>query len=236
MGPSVTVTDLTITPVGGGALRVGGSVPIVTSGGLPATGAVLGAYARFTGGGAQYVDATWTSSDDSIIAIVGGTLVGRGRGTVTLTATFGGRSDTETFVGEGGIAGRWEGTYLVEQCSANSGSLSEILCGAPGRAPGRAAIGTTLPFALDIAEHDTNLTATVILGPSRGTLTGTHRGAGFLTLQGAVDGSGAAINVIHWDTRVVRDTMEGFIGYEIRIANLPGQGAVGAKLTGVTRQ
>jgi hypothetical protein len=231
-----TVTDVTITPVGGGTMAVGGSAPIVTNGGLPANGAALGAFARFSNGSGRYVEATWTSSDESVIAVVGSTLVARGRGTVTLTATFEGRSDTENFVAEGGIAGRWAGTYVVEQCSANSGSMAEVLCGAPGRAPGVASIGTTLPFALEISENETEVTGAVSFGQIRGTLQGKNRGGGFFYLAGVVEGGGGAINIIHWDTRVVRDSMDGFIGYEVRIGTLPGLGAVAGKLTNVTRQ
>jgi hypothetical protein len=234
--PTITVTELMITPVGGGALRVGGSAPITTSGGTSPDNGTLGAFARLSNGTGQYVDATWRSSDESVIAVVGKTLVGRGRGTVTITATFEGRSDTETFIGEGGIAGRWAGAYVVEQCKANSGSMAEVLCGAPGRTPGLAAVGATLPLTMDIAENDIDLTATVLLGSIGGTLTGKNRGSGFFFLQGIIEGSGGAIDIIQWDTRVMRDTVEGFIGYEIRIPGYPGLGAVVAKLTNVTRQ
>ena len=235
-GPTLSLTDLTITPVGGGSLTVGGSAPIVTSGGLPSNATALGAFARFSNGSGRYVEATWTSSDESVMAVVGTTLVARARGTVTLTATFEGRSDTENFIAEGGIPGRWAGSYIVEQCSANSGSMSEVLCGAPGRAPGIAAVGTTLPFSMEISENGTDLTAAVSFGQIRGTLTGKNRGGGFFYLEGIVEGPGGAINIVHWDTRVLRDSMEGFIAYQVRISGLPGIGAVAAKLENVTRQ
>jgi hypothetical protein len=235
-GPTAQLTDITITPVGGGTITVGGSAPIVTSGGLPTNAAALGAFARFSDGTGRYVEASWTSSDDNVIAVTGTTLVARGRGTVTLTATFQGRSDTENFVAEGGIAGRWAGSYLVEQCNANSGSMAEVLCGAPGRAPGVAAVGTALPFTMDISENETDLTAVVSFGHIRGTLTGKTRGGGFFYLQGFVEGAGGAINIVHWDTRVVRDSMEGFIAYEVKIGSLPGIGTVAARLNAVTRQ
>ena len=236
-GPTaVSLTDLTITPVGGGTITVGGSAPIVTSGGLPTNATALGAFARFNNGSGRYVEATWTSSDESVIAVVGTTLVARGRGTATLTATFEGRSDTENFVAEGGIAGRWAGSYIVEQCGGSSGSMAEVLCGAPGRAPGVAAVGITLPFAMEISESENDITGVVSFGQIRGTLRGKNRGGGFFYLEGVVEGAGGAINIIHWDTRVVRDSMEGFIGYQVRISSLPGIGTVAAKLTGVTRQ
>ena len=236
--PPTILTTLTITPIGGGSLMVGSSAPIVTEGGLPPTGTPLGAFAQYSNGSGRYVEATWTSSDDNIIAIEGAQLVARARGTVTVTATFAGKSDTESFTSEGGIAGRWRGTYVVEQCVGNSGSVQEILCNPPGnqRPAGIAAVGNTLPFSLEISGNETDLTAIVSFGTIRGTLTGKNRGSGFFFLQGTIEATGGAINIIHWDTRVTRDSMEGFIGYQVRIPDLPGFGTVGAKLVEMTRQ
>jgi hypothetical protein len=236
--PPTILTTLTITPTGGGSLMVGSSARIVTDGGLPPNGTLLGAFAQYTDGSGRYVEATWTSSDDSIITIEGTQLVARARGTVTLTATFNGKSDTESFTSEGGIAGRWRGTYVVEQCGGSSGSMQEVLCNPAGnsRPVGIAAVGKTLPFSLEISENQTDLTAIVSFGSIQGTLTGKNRGAGLFFLQGAIEAAGGAVNIIHWDTRVTRDSMEGFIGYQLRIPGLPGIGAVAAKLVDMTRQ
>ena len=232
------VTTLTITPVGGGSIQVGGTAPIATSGVMPSNGTPLGAFAQFTTGPGRYVEATWTSSNNAIIAVDGAQLVARGRGSVTLTATYEGRSDTETFTAEGGIAGRWQGTYLVEQCSGSSGSMQEILCTPPGegRPAGLAAVGNILPFALEISESGSDLTAQVSFGAMRGALTGTNRGGGRFFLQGLIEMNGGAINIVHWDTRVVGDSMDGFIGYQTRLPALPGIGGVAAKLVDVTRR
>jgi hypothetical protein len=232
----VTVIELTVTPVGGGTISVGDEAPITTNGGIPSSGALLGAFARFSNGSSRYVEAAWTSSDDNIITVSGATLIGRGRGTATLTATFEGRSASEKFVAEGGIAGRWSGSYLVEQCTATSGSMTEVLCGGDGRPPGFAAVGRTLPFSMEIVENNRDLSGVVSFGQNRGTLTGRNRGAGFFYLLGSFPGNGGSVNVFHWDTRVVRDSMEGFIAYEIRLQELPGVGRVAAKLTNMTRR
>jgi hypothetical protein len=237
--PSPTITALTITPIGGGSLLVGSSAPITTTGNVtPANATALGAYAQFSSGSGRYVEASWTSSDAGIIAVEGTELVARGRGSVTLTATFEGRSDTETFSAEGGIGGRWAGTYLVEQCSGNSGSIHEVLCNPAGNARpvGLAAVGATLPFSLEISENGSDLAATVVIGQVRGTLTGRTRGAGYFYLQGLIADTGGTITIVHWDTRVVRDELEGFIGYQMKLPGLPGFGSVAAKLTGVTRR
>lgn len=238
--PSPTITALTITPVGGGSLLVGSSAPITTASGAvtPANATALGAYAQFSNGNGRYVDAAWTSSDARIIAVEDAKLVARGRGSVTITATFEGRSDTETFSAEGGIGGRWAGSYLVEQCSGNTGSLQEVLCNPAGNArpAGIAAVGSTLPFSLEISENGSDLAATVVIGPVRGTLTGKNRNAGYFYLQGLIEDSGGTVTIVHWDTRVVRDELEGFIGYQTKLPGLPGFGSVAAKLTGVTRR
>ena len=240
-GPLTTPTPLptrlmtlTITPTGGGAITVGGSAPITTTGNTPG----LGAFAQYSDGTGRYVEAAWTSSDDSIMAVEGGQLIARGRGEVTLTAAFEDKTDTETFRAEGGIAGRWRGSYVVEQCSGSSGSMGEVLCNPPGtsRPVGLAAVGTTLPFSLEISENGSDLTAIASFGEIRGTLTGKSRGGGFFFLQGGFAANGSEINLIHWDSRVVRDGMDGFIGYQVRLPNLPGFGTVGAKLSGMTRQ
>jgi hypothetical protein len=236
--PSPVITALTITPIGGLSLQVGSSVPLATSGTLPPNAMALGAFAQYGNNSGHYVEATWTSSDDSIIVIDAGQLVARGRGSVTLTATYAGWSDAETFIAEGGVAGRWQGSYLVAECSGSSGSVQEVLCNPPGnrRPAGLAAVGTLIPFALDIAENGRDLTAVASFDVVRGTLTGQNRGGGYFFLQGPIAADGVAINVVRWETQVVRDSMEGYIAYEIRLPNLPGYGGVVAKLVDMNRQ
>lgn len=132
---------------------LGGSAPITSSGPLPSSGAVLGAFAEFSNGTGRYVEAAWTSSDDKVVTVNGSALTATGRGTATLTATFESRSDDEQFVVEGGVPGRWAGSYVVDQCGATSGSLTEVLCSAqPGRHPGLSPVGATLPVSLEITE------------------------------------------------------------------------------------
>ena len=236
--PAQTVARLTITPLGGGNILVGGTAPIATSGGLPSTGVALGAFAEYSNGPGHYVEATWTSSDSSVLMVSGNVLTAIKRGTATLTATFQGQSDTEEFVVDGGIAGRWAGSYVVERCSGNTGSMQEVLCGhAPTGRTGIAQVGATLPFSMELVEISaTELTGTVSFGNIRGTLPGVNRGAGFFYLQGEIAGAGGVINIAHWDTRVLRDAMEGFVTYQVKIDGLPGIGTVAVKLTGMTRR
>ena len=126
-----TVTRLTITPIGGGSMMIGGSAPVVSTGTSPNTGAGVGAFAEFSNGSGRYVAATWTSSNAGVVSVTNDAITAMGRGTAIVTASFGGESDDEQFEVFGGIAGTWAGTYIVEQCSGSSGSISEVLCTAP---------------------------------------------------------------------------------------------------------
>lgn len=234
---AATVTKLTITPVGGGTMMIGGSAPIVSTGTSPNAGAGVGAFAEFSNGTGHYVEATWTSSNARILSVDNGTLNAMGLGAAIVTATFQGQSDDERFEVIGGITGRWAGTYVVEQCGANSGSMSEVLCTPPntGRQAGVAHVGATLPISMELSVSGTDVTGVVSLGNIQGTLSGKDRGAGFFYLQGVIESAAGTINITHWDARVQRDEMQGFINYQVRIATLPGTGAVGTKLASVTR-
>jgi hypothetical protein len=231
-------TRLTVTPLGGGNILVGATAPVATSGGMPTNGVALGAFVEFSNGQGRYVEAAWTSSDESVAAIVNNMLVARKRGTAVLTATFEGQSDSEEFTVDGGFIGRWSGTYVVERCVANSGSLQDVLCRPPGE--GRAGImpvGATLPFALEISEAGgDDITGRVFFGMVNGVLAGKNRGGGYFYLAGEIAGQGGAINIVDWNMRASRDVMEGVLAYQVKLDGLPGIGTVGARLANMTRQ
>jgi hypothetical protein len=235
---TVSMTSLTVTPVGGGTMIVGASAPITSSGGFPSTGAVLGAFAQYSDGSGKYVEARWTSSDDNVIAIDNAALSARGRGTATITAAAEGRTAAETFIVEPGIAGTWSGTFVVDTCQAGSGSAYELLCFPPnqGRTPGMFAVGAVQPLTMVIAQSGKDLSATVQFGELRGTLRGTDRGQNFLTLSGDLAANTTTLTLVHWDARVRTDAMEGFVGFEVRIAGLPSWAAVTAHFDKVTRR
>src|SRR5687768_13614960 len=136
--PAVTVATLTITPVGGGSMLEGLTTPITTSGGFPSTGATLGAFAQYTDGSGKYVEAAWASSNPQVLAIEGGAFVAKARGTTTVTASFAGKTASETFVVQPGFTGSWSGTFIVEQCGAGGGSIQDVICYPmnQGRTPG----------------------------------------------------------------------------------------------------
>jgi hypothetical protein len=233
-----TVTKLTITPLGGGSMMLGASAPIVSTGTSPTTGAVVGAFAEYSNGTGRYVAATWTSSNAGVVSVTSEAITAMGRGTAILTASFGGQSDDEQFVVFGGIAGVWGGTYVVEQCSGSTGSVSEVLCTPPntGRPAGVTHVGATLQIAMELTVNGDDVTGVVAFGNIRGTLTGKDRGAGLFFLQGTIADASGTLTITHWDVQVQRDGIQGFINYQLRLANLPGIGAVGTRLAAVTRR
>jgi hypothetical protein len=234
----VTINSLTITPVGGGTIIAGSSAPITSSGPFPSTGATLGAFAQYSDGSGQYVQATWTSSNSTVIAVEGTSFTAIGRGTATITASAEGKTASETFNVEPNMAGNWSGTYVVDNCAAGSASMHELICFPPdqGRPPGILAIGAAPPLTLQITKSGTDLAASAQFGELRGTLTGTDRGSNFLTLKGDLTVNRTTVTLVYWDSRVRTDLMEGYIAFEVRIAGVPSFAAVTAHLDKVIRR
>jgi hypothetical protein len=234
--PAPRLLKLTITPVGGGTLIAGGSAPITSEG--PFSPNILGALGQYFDGSNRYVPANWSTSDPAVLAVDGASLIAIRRGTATLTASSEGVNASETFIVEPGIAGAWSGAFVTENCQAGSTSMIELLCGepGPGRQGGSLRIGTTVPITFQITQAGNDLTATTVAGEVRGTLTGRDRGQNFLSLLGDLTNSTTQLTVFHWDAQVRTDTMEGFIGFEVRIPGVPGFGQVSARLADVTRR
>jgi hypothetical protein len=230
--PATAIASLTITPTGGGTMIAGGSAPITTSG----TSLGLGAWAQYTDGTAKYVQATWTSSDTSVIAFDGDTMRAVGRGTVTITARAEGLSDTETFSVDPTVAGTWSGTYVVDQCAAGSGSMSELICSADPARRGILPIGTAAPITFELQKNGDELTATAAFGEVRGTLRGTDLGSNYLTLKGDLTVDRTTITVVYWNARVLTDVMEAQIGFEVRLDGVPSHANVAAHFDQVTRR
>lgn len=235
--PTVAVRRLSITPVGGASIIAGKTAEITTSGPFPTTGATLGAFAEYTDGTGKYVEATWTSSDSTVLVASPTQLSAIRRGTATLTATAQGHTASETFTVEPGIAGTWTGTYVVDQCSAGSGSMQDLICNAtPGRQQGIQKVGAVAPITFQITQSGTNLSATAAFGDVRGTLTGIDRGQNYLTLKGDLTFNATTISVVHWDANVKTDAMAAFIGFEVRIAGVASHANVTGHFVDVTRR
>lgn len=236
--PAATIRSLTLTPVGGGTMIQGATAPITSSGPLPSTGATLGAFALYTDGSGKYLEAKWTSSDASVIAVDGVNFTAMGRGTATITASAEGRTANETFIVEPGIPGTWSGAFVVDQCGASSGSMNEVICFPPnqGRPAGSLAVGSVAPLTIVIGKSGSVLTASAQFGELRGVLTGIDRGANLLTFSGDLNVNTTKVTLTHWDSRVVTDLMEGFIAFDVRIAGIPGLAQVSAHFDKLTRR
>jgi len=235
--PAITLKSLTITPAGGGTIIAGNAVEITSSGPLPSTGAVLGAFAQYSDGSGKYVEAKWTTSDPNVLVVSGSSLKAMSRGSASLSATAEGQTATETFNVEPTMAGTWAGNYVVDQCSAGSASMYDGICGnTPGREPGVLPVGKSAPITFQIIKNGTDLSAVTAFGELRGTITGTDRGQNFLTLKGDLKVERTTLTIVYWDSRVETDLMEGFIGFEVRIDGVPSHAQVTAHFDNVTRR
>jgi len=236
--PPATISTLTVTPVGGGSIIEGTSVAITSEGPFPSTGVTLGAFARYSDGSGKYVPATWSTSDDRIVAVDGAALHAKARGSAIVTASAEGKTASETFVVQPGIAGTWSGTYTVEQCEAGSGSMYDLICSPmnQGRTPGVMAVGSTPPIAFQITKSGTDLTATAQFGDVRGTLTGIDHGGNLMSLTGTLALNATTITVVQWNARVQDDAMEGAVVFEVRIARLASYAQVAGRPYKVTRR
>ncbi len=235
VAPTPTVRRLTITPTIAVTMPFGSSLTIVSSGTSPA--AVLGAFAEYSDGSGRYVEATWTSNNTSVVTVDSTRLTAVGRGTAVVSATFQGHSDDEQFTVVGGIAGSWAGTYVVEACGGNTGSAIDAMCAAPapGRQPGFAYVGATLPITMELTVNGANISGAVTFGSLRVPVTGQERAGGAFSLQGTIQGT-VALNITHWDAQVQSDQMPGFIAYEVRFSGVSGIGSATGRFVNVTRR
>jgi hypothetical protein len=234
--PATTIRTLTITPVGGGLLIAGEGAPITSSGPFSNTSPVLGAIAEFGDGAARYVAASWSSSDPGVLTFDGAVMRAVSPGEVIVTARAERMTATERFRVEPTVSGSWDGTLVVDQCGAGSGSLQELICSnLPGRT-GMLPPGTAVPVAFTIHKDGAVLTATAQFGDLRGLLTGTDLGANTLSLQGDLTRDRTTFSIVFWNGRVRTGVMEASIGFEVRIGGLPEHAAVTAHFDNVTRR
>lgn len=234
--PAARISKLTVTPPGGIIIE-GTTLPVASTGGLPASD-TFGAFAQYTDGSGQYVAARWSSSDTNVITIDGGTFTARGRGTATVTATAEGVTATETFIVQGGITGTWAGMLAVDQCGATAAAIYDLICYPPnqGRTPGTLAAGVTVPMAMVITGSGSELRAVAQFGDARGSLTGIDRGQNFLSLIGDLTVNTTTVSVVYWDARVHLDAMDGFLTWHVRVAGFPGYAEVMMRFDRVSRR
>lgn len=139
-------------------------------------------------------------------------------------------------------AGRWAGSYVVEQCSGSSGSMGDVLCSAPrpGNSGGIFQLGASFPVTLDLAQTGAAVNGSLSLGSVTGPVSGSVPSSQRLTLAGTVTRSVGSdvltIQVVEWDTALQgSQVMAGSAALNIRLASLPGNGVVRIRLTNVIR-
>jgi hypothetical protein len=209
---------------------------IVAGGGQLSSTAVVGAFAQYTDGSGKFVDATWDTSDPKVIVVNDSQLRAIGRGRATLTARAEGKTATETFTVEPTMAGSWAGTVVIDECSAGSGSMGELICANATGHHGIFPVGAAVPVAFQITKNGTDLTATATSGALGGALTGTDRGQNYLTLKGDLVSGPTTATIMYWDSRVKIDVMDGFVAFEVHIAGVPSFANVTGHFDQVTRR
>jgi hypothetical protein len=122
-------------------------------------------------------------------------------------------------------AGRWFGSYIVEQCSGSSGSMGDVLCSAPrGNNPGGIFVNGTLA-----------------LGSIRGSVNGSILSNQSLILSGSAiysdAGAGFVVTntITNWDTFLSGGALTGGFTFNVKVNVYPGDGLVRVRLSNVRR-
>ena len=213
-------------------MLVGTTASIVSSGENLLDSNSIGAFAQFSDGTARFVEATWTSSDTSIIRIDGRQAFALSHGTANVTATYQGLTASFEFLVERGVPGRWSGSYVVRECDGTSVAVREAVCNPPGnlRPRGLAPVGLTAPFGAEISERGDDLAAAVTFGFVSGNLPGARYGRSAFELQGQIETGGWLLYTSVGGV-VNGDTFDGSILYQVILPNLPGYATVLGRLT-----
>ncbi len=141
-------------------------------------------------------------------------------------------------------AGRWIGSYIVDQCAGSSGSMDDVLCSAPrGNNPGGIfQRGVILPMSLDLSQGGSVVNGTLNLGNMRGAVNGSVLSNSTLILAGTIIFSDASVgltvtNVItQWDTVLAEGGfLSGAFSFNVRVNVFPGDGVVRVRLLNVRR-
>lgn len=140
-------------------------------------------------------------------------------------------------------AGRWSGNYIVEQCSATSGSMGDVLCSAPhgSSSGGIFQIGVARPIVVELAQNGSSVDGTVSLGSVRGSVRGSVSANQSLLLSGTLTASDATVGltitsvIASWDSFINGAVHDGNFAFNIKTNVYPGDGVVRARLSNVRR-
>lgn len=142
-------------------------------------------------------------------------------------------------------AGRWAGSYVVEQCTGTSGSMSDVLCSEPhgsNTTGGLFQPGATLPITLEMAQNNNALAGTLSLGQITGNVIGLVTEAQTLSVTGgttftdSANGFVVTNTITQWDSAIAGDeTLNGTFTFNVRVNIFPGNGVVRVRLVNVRR-
>lgn len=138
-------------------------------------------------------------------------------------------------------AGRWSGSYIVDQCAGSSGSMDDILCSAPrpGNSGGIFQRGATFPITLDLSQNGSSVSGVISYGQISGNVSGSVRADQSLFLSGTATASFSSsiltITTTDWSTFQSGGQLHGTIAISLRFNNLPGDGVVRVRLSNVRR-
>lgn len=141
-------------------------------------------------------------------------------------------------------AGRWAGSYIVEQCSGSSGSMGDVLCSAarPGNPGGLFKLGEVFPITIDLTQSGSVVTGTLSLGSIRGPVNGSVLSNSALVLSGsaiytdAANGLTVTNTITNWDTVLAEGgLLLGAFTFNVRVNIYPGDGLVRVRLSNVRR-
>lgn len=142
-------------------------------------------------------------------------------------------------------SGRWSGTYVVEQCTATSGSMSDVLCSEPhgsNTTGGLFQPGANLPMTLELAQNNNALAGTLGLGQISGNVIGlvtdaqTLRVTGGTSFTDSANGFVVTNTITEWDSAIAGDqTLAGTFTFNVRVNIFPGNGVVRVRMVNVRR-
>ena len=170
------------------------------------------ATAQLSNGTTQSVTPTWSSSDPSVGAVDStGRLDGLTHGSITLAASYQGRSASKSVNIVHNYAGNWTGTYVIQACDQAGVFASIRWCQELG------GVGAILPFSLALTQSGNGRNAiggTIAHGELAGNTSGNVTGDGRLVIGGAYsvtsEGVTITLQVGGWDTRpAAGDSMSG---------------------------
>ena len=169
-------------------------------------------------------ESTWTSSDPAVATVdAKGRLTGLSNGTISLTASYQGRTVSRSVRIVHNYGGHWDGTFAVRACDQSGIFISLKYCDNLGRDP--------LTFALELTQGGANadqITGMMSLRNLVGPVTGSVTSDGRLVLAGpyvaTTGGVNIGVDIPSWLTTPVGTVgMSGFFVYSLTIIGSDGK-------------